>query len=140
MEYWARITREGRHWLAAFPELPGCQTFASSEGKLKAMAKEACEGWLKAQLQLRRIPPFAKAHRGPDWLVVRIDPVLAVKVALRQARAEAGLTQAELASRLGITQQAVAKLEDPDRNVELATVARVVEELGYELNVGVVPA
>ncbi len=140
MEYWARIGREGRYWLAEFPELPGCQTFATSEGKLASMAKEACEGWLEAQLQGRRIPPSAKTHRGTGWLVVRIDPVLAVKIALRRARAEAGLTQAELANRLGVTQQAIAKLEDPDRNVELETVRRVAEELGYELNVDVVPA
>ena len=40
---------------------------------------------------------------------------------LKEARREAGLTQAELARRLGVSQAAVAKLERPGSNVTIAT-------------------
>jgi predicted RNase H-like HicB family nuclease len=85
MEYWARVTREGRFWLAEFPEAPGCQTFVEAKGDLREAAREAIEGWLKAELQGRRIPPRPRSHRGGEWLRVHIDPQLGVKVALRQA-------------------------------------------------------
>jgi ribosome-binding protein aMBF1 (putative translation factor) len=74
------------------------------------MAREAIEGWLKAELQARRVPPPPRSHRGGEWLVVRLDALLGVNVALRQARADAGLTQGQLAQRIGVSQQAIAKL------------------------------
>jgi transcriptional regulator with XRE-family HTH domain len=54
---------------------------------------------------------------------------------LRAARHEAGLTQAEVARRLGRTQAFVSKCESGERRVdvvELATFARLYrKELGY---------
>lgn len=139
MEYAAKVTREGRYWLAEFPDCPGAQTFASSRAELAEMAREALEAWLMAELAARRVPPRHKVRRGAAYLRVPIAPLLAAKIALRQARDAAGLSQAELARRLGISQQAVAKLEDPDRNVELGTLERVAEALGYAVALDLVP-
>lgn len=140
MEYAARITREGRHWLAEFPDCPGCSTFAESENDLAKEARDALVGWLQSELKARRVPPRPKRHRGAGWLQVRIDPTLAAKIGLRQARDAAGLSQSALAERIGVSQQAIAKLEDPDRNAELDTIARVAEALGYVLALDIVPA
>lgn len=51
-------------------------------------------------------------------------------VALREAR---GLSQAQLAKLLGVSQPAVAKLESGSQNLTLRTLVRVVTALGGEI-------
>ena len=51
----------------------------------------------------------------------------------RQARHAAGLTQAQLAAKLGTTQSAVARLEADESNPSIATLARAVDACGQEL-------
>jgi transcriptional regulator with XRE-family HTH domain len=52
---------------------------------------------------------------------------------LRQARSEAGLTQAEVARRLGVSQGAVAKLERPGANPTVATLDNALQSFGRRL-------
>jgi transcriptional regulator with XRE-family HTH domain len=52
---------------------------------------------------------------------------------LRAARRDAGLTQAELAARLGWTQPAVARLERPGANPTVATLDRALRATGRRL-------
>ncbi|HLW96663.1 MAG TPA: helix-turn-helix domain-containing protein [Solirubrobacteraceae bacterium] len=52
---------------------------------------------------------------------------------LAAARRAAGLTQAELSRRLGLSQAAVAQLERPDSNPRLATLDRALRATGSEL-------
>jgi UDP-N-acetylglucosamine 1-carboxyvinyltransferase len=53
----------------------------------------------------------------------------AVAARLRAVREGAGITQAELALRLGTTQSAVARLEAGRQRLNLATIRRVAEAL-----------
>jgi transcriptional regulator with XRE-family HTH domain len=53
---------------------------------------------------------------------------------LRRARLDAGLTQSELAERLGVTQPAIAALERPGANPRMATVDRTLAALGQQLS------
>jgi transcriptional regulator with XRE-family HTH domain len=52
---------------------------------------------------------------------------------LRNARREAGLTQAELARRLGISQAAIAKMERPGSNATITTLEDALRETGQRL-------
>lgn len=52
---------------------------------------------------------------------------------IREARRQAGLTQAELASRLAITQSAVAKLERDGSNPTVETLDRTLRATGHRL-------
>jgi transcriptional regulator with XRE-family HTH domain len=54
---------------------------------------------------------------------------------IREARQEAGLTQAELAARLGTTQSAIARLERPDSNPRVATLEAALRAAGRRLEV-----
>jgi transcriptional regulator with XRE-family HTH domain len=54
---------------------------------------------------------------------------------VKQARREAGLTQAGLARRLGTSQAAVAKLERPGANPTIRTLERVMGAAGMRLEV-----
>lgn len=133
MNYVAKIEKEDGAILVSFPDAPGCQTFGHDLEEAGAMAKDALQGWLETQLQVGRLPPRPKfSGRG---LVVHLAPELTLKLELRWAREESGLTQSELAKLVGVTQQRIAALENPDVEVKLSTAARVLEALGRSLDV-----
>jgi predicted RNase H-like HicB family nuclease/DNA-binding XRE family transcriptional regulator len=144
MNYAAYIHREGKHWLAEFPDAPGCQTFADSIDELRAATKEALAGWLEAHLVDGQAPPRPKVRRkapGKHRLqLVHVSPSLASAIHLRWARQDLGLSQKELAERLGVSQQQVAKLENPDENPTLKTIERAAEALGIEFDISVARA
>jgi transcriptional regulator with XRE-family HTH domain len=58
---------------------------------------------------------------------------------LRDARRAAGLTQAELASRLGTTQSAIARLEREAANPRIETLDRALRACGRELSLAARP-
>lgn len=51
MNYPAILTYEGARVLAAFPDCPGCQTFAEAGEDILRVAQEALEGWLEVALR-----------------------------------------------------------------------------------------
>jgi transcriptional regulator with XRE-family HTH domain len=55
-------------------------------------------------------------------------------VLLKDARLQAGLTQAELARRLGVSQAAVAKLERPGANPTVDTLDNALWATGHRLS------
>ena len=57
-----------------------------------------------------------------------------------RARAEAGLTQAEVAARIGTTQSAIARLEsaEPKHSPSIATLQRYAKALGYTVELRLV--
>jgi transcriptional regulator with XRE-family HTH domain len=57
---------------------------------------------------------------------------------IRDARRRAGLTQAELGARLGLSQAAIAKLERPGANPTVETLARAVGATGHRLELSTV--
>ncbi|MBM4243615.1 MAG: helix-turn-helix domain-containing protein [Deltaproteobacteria bacterium] len=58
-----------------------------------------------------------------------------MKIVLKRSRFEAGLTQAALARRAGVTQARIAQLESPDHGLKLETLERVAAALGLELEI-----
>lgn len=58
---------------------------------------------------------------------------------LRGARRQAGLTQADLAERLGVSQVAVAKLERPGANPTFETLDRALWATGHYLRLDAPP-
>jgi transcriptional regulator with XRE-family HTH domain len=57
-----------------------------------------------------------------------------------RARAESGLTQAEVAERVGTTQSAIARLEsaEPKHSPSIATLQKYAKALGYTVQVKLV--
>jgi DNA-binding XRE family transcriptional regulator/predicted RNase H-like HicB family nuclease len=138
MHYVAYISKEGRQTLAEFPDCPGCQTFAEGE-VLAEVAREALEGWLEAHLIDGQVPPRPVEHTGaPQGMSsarVPVRPGLAAALEIRWARHDAKLSQGELGKKAGVSQQQIAKLENPDENPSLETLAKVARALGLEVNV-----
>jgi predicted RNase H-like HicB family nuclease/DNA-binding XRE family transcriptional regulator len=144
MVYTAHVWREGKHWLAEFPDCPGCQTFADSRDDLTAEAQEALEGWLEAHLVDGQVPPEPKVHKrapaGRKLTSIRIGPGLAVALQIRWARAKEGLSQGALAKKARVSQQQIAKLERPGENPTIETIAKIAKALGVYLDVELVGA
>lgn len=59
---------------------------------------------------------------------------------IREARRRAGLTQTELAERVGTTQSAIARLERGHGHPTLQRLSELVEACGLELQVRLVPS
>jgi len=135
MEYIGKLSREGKHWLVAFVDCPGCQTFGRNRGEALAMAREALEGWLEVHLADGNAPPRPKRRRG---VAITIGSRLSVALQIRWLREDLGLTQAQLAKRVGVSQQQIAKLENPDANPSLATLESVAKGAGAALEVKLV--
>jgi predicted RNase H-like HicB family nuclease/DNA-binding XRE family transcriptional regulator len=144
MFYVAHVCKEGKHWLAEFPDAPGCQTFAGSKDELRAAAKEALEGWLEAHLVGGQVPSRPQVHvaapKNHQLWKVHVEPGLSVAVQIRWARQDLGLTQKQLAERAGVSQQQIAKLEDPDENPTIKTLSKVSEALGVTVDVSFISA
>ena len=142
MRYQAIVTKEGRATLASFPDCPGCQTQADPGEDISALAREALEGWLEAHLVEGQIPPVpsTRKHRvpaGARTMDVPVSPSLAVRIQLRRARHDAGLSQGALAKKVGVSQQQIAALESPDANLTLSTLFKVAHALGQEVEIGI---
>ena len=60
-----------------------------------------------------------------------------IGVVLRQAREDAGLTQEELARRLGTRKTAVSRIENHAADIKLSTLAKYARALGRELHIRV---
>lgn len=69
----------------------------------------------------------------------KADAEFAVIEALVRARVDAGLTQTELAQRIGTTQSAIARLEGGGVSPSLSTLRRYAEATGTKLKVSLVP-
>lgn len=136
MNYLARLTKEGRRTLAQFPDCPGCQTFADPGEDVSALAKDALDGWLEAHLMYGEAPPRPKARvPAAARLAVRVNPMLTVRLQIRWARQALGISQSELARRVGVSRQQISLLESPDANLTLATLEKVAQALGMHLEI-----
>lgn len=145
MEYVARLAKEGRRTIITFPDCPGCDTFAERGEDVETVAREALEGWLEAHLKEGVAPPTPGAGRKPrgaseaELITVRVDPTLALRLELRWARQERGLSQGQLATLTGVTRQQISLLESPDTNPTLATLQKVASALGMDLRITLRP-
>lgn len=145
MEYIARLDTDRRRTIITFPDCPGCETFAEPAEDIESVAREALEGWLEAHLKEGVAPPMpdplrkSRAARSTEVVSVAIDPTLALRLELRWARQERGLSQGQLAKLTGVTRQQISQLESPDTNPTLATLHKVAFALGMDVQITLRP-
>ena len=82
--------------------------------------------------EMMKSPGYRAAHRASG-------PVYQLIEALIAARAQAGVTQAEIAERMGTTQSAVARLEGWTANPSVKTLRKYAEATGTRLVVSFEP-
>lgn len=126
--------KRGGHW-GEFPDLLGCHTQADSLDELKKMAKEVLELYLDDDYDFQCKIPLPKKHKGQGFYVA-VDSSIAFPIILRKARLKAGLTQQEMAQKLGLKSVgAYQRLETLYKsNPRLDTIYKICEVLDTEFN------
>jgi DNA-binding XRE family transcriptional regulator len=110
-----------------------------------AVAREALEVWLEGVLAARHVPPLPcmiehdPARVGDRVVTITVGALLSARVQIRNRREAFGISQKQLAHTVGVSQQAIAKIESPDANVRLETLERVASALGLEVDVNLIP-
>jgi len=89
---------------------------------------------------LQRFKRQAFARPGVKAAYEALDEEFAFLDQVLNARAKSGLTQAQVAKRVGTTQSAIARLESaaPKHSPSIATLQRYAKALGYRLEVRLV--
>lgn len=128
---------EGGFWVQGVEPMSNVLTQGDTLEDAEAMAKEALTGILESMLDDNIPIPKPAAIKGKDIHLIEPEPEVVTPILLKWAREEANLTQGELANRLGITYQAVQKLERSSANPTIKTLARVAKALGRELRVAI---
>jgi len=82
---------------------------------------------------------FREAHPEVQEEYDRLGPRFAAISALIDARQEAGLTQRELAERIGVSQAVIARFESGENSPRVDTLARVADALDYDVEVKFTP-
>ena len=88
-------------------------------------------------MRVDRAGPALVVYRRSAILTAVIRDELSAGALLREARQRAGLPQAELAARAGVTQSVISAYESGHRQPSLPTLAALIEAAGYELVTGV---
>lgn len=130
MIYFAKIKKTQDSYLVDFPDLKGCMTEGDTLEEAQKYAKEVLNGWMATRYDMELKIPKAKEYQGRAYYPIEVDLQIVFAIRLRQARLKQGLSQSQVAKRLGITQQAYAKFESPDStNPSLKTIKKLAEAL-----------
>ena len=68
--------------------------------------------------------------RNQRLVPIPVELTLSLQILLRWARADAGLTQAQLAERTGFSQPQIARIERPGAHPKLESIAKLAAAMG----------
>src|ERR1700722_6264806 len=138
MSYPAEITqhRERKDWVVEFPDLKGTNTGADELDGALAEAAD-CLGAYLAMLIAKRTPiPEPSAAKGKQRLIA-VPLWIAPKVALYRALQEQGISNSELARRLGVRETIVRRMLDPDHATKSARLEGALRAVGKRVLVAI---
>lgn len=123
--------------VATFPDVPEAITEGDGAEGARQMAADALGTALLAYVRAGRpLPRAGRAGRGRE--LVAVEPEVAAKLAVLLAFAESGLSQRELARRLGKDEREVRRILDPMHPTKIGALDAALRILGRRLVVGVV--
>lgn len=130
---------ESGHITIDFPEHENICSSGLDWKHAEEMAHEALNVTLEEEFKVGFKLPKAskpKAKKGQKVIFVPLRLDLQIAFLLRESREAAGLTQAEMARRLGIKQQSYQRYERPGQsNISLKTLDNIAKALGNSLSV-----
>jgi antitoxin HicB len=121
-----------------FPDVPGARTWGDDEAEALSLAEDCLVTALYGCIRFGEPIPRPGPARGRP--MIPVPPLVAAKLALYGAMREQGVSEAELARRLGVGEPAVRALLHLKRRTYLGLLERALAELGVRLEVTVRPA
>ena len=119
-------------FVATFPDVYGANTGGWTWEEALEMAKDCLAVslgmYVKAHEEIPEPSPMAVGQ-----LLVSVSPLVAAKLALYSAMREQGITNVELAGRLGVQENAVRRLLDTGHRTHIASVEKALEAVGRSL-------
>lgn len=128
-------TDENGRVVARVADLIGCVTDGADRAEALAEAQDALEAALGAAVAGKEDIPAPSPARGRP--VVVPGAVMAAKVALYQAMRAAGMSNTDLAARLGLAETEVRRMLDPDRATKIGRLEEALAVLGQRVVVAV---
>ena len=115
-----------------FPDVPEALTCGDDRAEALEMAEDALVVALCAYVDNDEdIPVPSDAAEGQ--VMVAVPPIVAAKLALYTAMRKQGIAAGELAERLGLGEDAVRKVMDPDYGSHLTQVEKALRAVGRSL-------
>ncbi len=135
--YYAIFEKDEDTVLVQFPQHPNILTYGFDWEHAEEMAQEALSASLEADFEQGYVLPRTKkprAKKGQKVIFIPLEPEVRMAYLLRSWRESAGLTQKQIANRLGVSYQAYQRMERPGRsNLTVHTLDRVARALKKEL-------
>ncbi len=128
-------TDEDGREVARVADLIGCVTDGADRAEALVEAQDALEAALGAAMTGKEDIPAPSPARGRP--VVVPGAVMAAKVALYQAMRAAGMSNTDLAARLGLAETEVRRMLDPDRATKIGRLEEALAVLGQRVVVAV---
>jgi antitoxin HicB len=130
LHYPARFHREsGGGYSISFPDLPEALTCGDNLADAQAQAADCLSEALAGRIHDREeIPAPSDPRRGMRLIAVPLD--LAPKVAVYMAMRADGVSNSELARRMGVRETIVRRILDPKTATRLETIERALAHLG----------
>ena len=118
-----------------FPDVPEAVTWGATRAEAKKRAADALISALSVYVENNRSNPKPSAARGRE--VVSVTILEATKLALHDAMLDAGVSNGESASRLGLDEMAARRLGDPLQSSAIGAVETALRCLGKRVDVTV---
>ncbi|MCY1664265.1 type II toxin-antitoxin system HicB family antitoxin [Rhizobium sp. SL86] len=128
--------QQSEGYMVSFADVPEAITEGDSLSEARAMAADALGVALLTYLQLDRPLPVATVAGR----LVTPDPDVAAKIAVIDTFRTAGISQSELARRLGKDEKEVRRLLDPDHRSKMSSLTEALSAMGQRLIVGLAAA
>ncbi len=127
-----------------FDDHPGVVTYGKNEDDALRNAREALSAALEVDFERGVTLPASKrpkTKRGESIHFVRLNPDVWVAYLLRGWRERLGLTQKQVAAKLGVSYQSYQRMERPGRsNLTIQTLERIADALDATLVLELRPA
>ena len=131
--YPVRLKASGQGgFIASFPDVPEALTEADTKDEALRWAQDALVVALSGYLDDRAAVPRPSPAKRGQYLVA-LPPLIALKLAIYRAMQEQGVSQSELARRLGCDSRQVRRILDLDHRSRLDLLDAALKALGKKL-------